>query len=370
VSPDRIYDTRTGQGGAPIAKVNGGASAVVKVAGVAGVPADATAVALNVTATNQQGAGFLTVYPTGGAVPNVSNVNIPAEAKDVANAVAVQVGSGGQVTVRNSNNPVDVIVDVVGYWSEGSGDLLTAIATPTRIFDTRDGTGTTAAPIGEGEVRDVQVTGGVVPSGATGVVANVTATNGTRGGFLTVSPDGSGDTSSVNFLPGTNVPNLVFAPIDPATGKIRVRNAFGNTDVIVDVIGYFGGGTAGADALAAMSPDRILDTRSGIGGMVGKVDANGVVTFKVRGEKGVDASGDAVLLNVTVNEPDQAGYLTVFPEGSVPNASNVNFAPRQTVANLVLARIGSDGSVRIANTSPGASYVIGDVFAWFGEPSA
>src|SRR5690606_30264859 len=126
-------------------------------------------------------------------------------------------------------------------------------------------------PIGEGAERTIQVTGNlpgigtVVPPGASGVIANVTATNGTRGGFLTVFPSGAApDTSSVNFLPNTNVPNLVFARLDPATGTMKIRNAFGNTDVIVDVVGYFGG--AGADtAMAPITPGRILDTRTGVG---------------------------------------------------------------------------------------------------------
>jgi hypothetical protein len=111
-----------------------------------------------------------------------------------------------------------------------------------------------------------------------------------------------------------------------------------------------------------VAPDRLLDTRA-----TGKVSPNGgVVTFDVRGRGGVDATAQSVLVNITVNEPGAAGFLTAFPEGAVPNASNVNFAPNQTVANLALARIGADGKVRIANNSPGSSHVIADVFAWFG----
>jgi hypothetical protein len=358
VSPDRIFDTRTGVGTAA-GKIGGNSTRDVQVTGVAGVPADATAVALNVTATNQAAASVLTVYPAGQGRPNTSNLNVPAEKKDIANAVAVRVGAGGKVSIYNENNATDVIVDVVGYWSETGGDRLTAISAPTRVFDTRDGTGTQQGAIGEGGVRTVSVAAAGVPSGATGVVANVTATNGTRGGFLTVFPSGNvPSTSSVNFLPNANVPNLVFAPL-AADGTMQIANAFGSTDVIVDVVGYFAPG--GTTRLAAVAPDRLLDTRS-----TGKVTPNGTVEFDVRGRGGVDASAQSVLLNVTVNEPGAAGFLTAFPEGGVPNASNVNFAPNQTVPNLVLARIGSDGKVRIANTSPGASNIIADVFAWFG----
>jgi hypothetical protein len=350
VTPTRVYDTRAGAG-----KINGAASRAIQITGLAGVPADATAVALNLTATNQEGASFLTVYPTGGGKPATSNLNIPAEPKDVANAVAVRIGDGGRITIANENNRADVIVDVVGYWSTTGGDTMQAINSPTRILDTRAG-----SAIGEGEVRTVQVAGlAGVPGGATGVVANVTATDGTRGGFLTVFPEGDApDTSSVNFQANSNVPNLVFAPL-AADGTMKVRNAFGETDVIIDVVGYFGPG--GTTRLAPVTPDRLLDTRA-----TGKVSPNGVVTFDVRGRGGVDATAQSVLINVTVDDPGAAGFLTAFPEGGVPEASNVNFVPNQTVANLALARIGADGKVRIANNSPGSSQVIADVFAWFG----
>jgi hypothetical protein len=71
-----------------------------------------------------------------------------------------------------------------------------------------------------------------------------------------------------------------------------------------------------------------------------------------------------VLVNVTVNEPEAGGFLTAFPSGDVPTASNVNFAPGQTVPNLVLARV-EGGQFQIANTSEGASHVLVDIFAWF-----
>jgi hypothetical protein len=73
-----------------------------------------------------------------------------------------------------------------------------------------------------------------------------------------------------------------------------------------------------------------------------------------------------VLVNVTVDQPTAAGFLTAYPGPTLPDASNVNFAPGQTVANLALAKVTAGGELRIANTSPGASHVIVDVFAWFG----
>ena len=92
--------------------------------------------------------------------------------------------------------------------------------------------------------------------------------------------------------------------------------------------------------------------------------------MKINGDAAGDApeGATAVLLNVTVNQPTTAGFLTVHPEPTVPTVSNVNFEPEQTVPNLVLAQVNTDpadGSIRITNTSPGTSHVIADVFAWF-----
>jgi hypothetical protein len=83
-----------------------------------------------------------------------------------------------QQDIWNENNKLDLVVDVTGYWAPSSDGLLTATA-PARIFDTRNNIGTSGGPLKEAETRTVQVTTqGGVPANATGVVLNVTATNG------------------------------------------------------------------------------------------------------------------------------------------------------------------------------------------------
>jgi hypothetical protein len=367
ITPTRAYDTRNNIGNAGTNDVAGGEFRDVQITGTlpnssVTIPADATAVALNVTATNQTGAGFLTVTPGGAAKSNTSNLNIPPGLIDVANATVVGLGSAGKVRVYNENNPTDIIVDVVGYWAPGSGEFLTATnPADGRVFDTRNST-----KLAQGESRKVQITGGVVPGGATGVVMNVTATNGDRGGFLTVHDTPTvPNASNVNFRANTNVPNLVFAKL-AGDGSVYVTNAIGSTDVIFDVAGYFS--TSGS-GINAVGPGRIFDTRQPIGQLfAGKVASNGSATVGINGAQGLLPTDNvgSVLVNLTVNEPAAAGFLTAYPNaGGVPNASNVNFAPGQTVANLALAQVGADGNLRVANTSPGASHVIIDVFAWF-----
>lgn len=62
------------------------------------------------------------------------------------------------------------------------------------------------------------------------------------------------------------------------------------------------------------------------------------------GSTGVPQDAAAVALNVTVHQPQGAGYLTVFPCGQeMPLASVLNFAPEQTIANAVVVKPGSGG---------------------------
>jgi hypothetical protein len=104
------------------------------------------------------------------------------------------------------------------------------------------------------------------------------------------------------------------------------------------------------------APSRILDTRSNIG-LSGPFAGQQTRTLQVAGTGPVPASASAVLLNVTATQAGTAGFLTLYPsEGSQPTTSNLNFRPGQTVANLVLVKVGYGGmdedKIKIAN-SPG-----------------
>jgi hypothetical protein len=72
------------------------------------------------------------------------------------------------------------------------------------------------------------------------------------------------------------------------------------------------------------------------------------------------------VLNVTVTSPTRAGNLTAYASGSSkPVASNLNFVAGDTIPNLVVAPIGADGRVLLANNSPGTVQVIADVAGYF-----
>lgn len=236
--------------------------------------------------------------------------------------------------------------------------------TPTRILDTRDGTGAPAGPLGPDATIDLDVAGvaGVPDTGVKAVVLNVTATEGTANSFVTVFPSGEDrpTASNLNFTPGASVPNLVIAKVGSG-GAVSLFNRFGSVHLIADVSGYFDD----AAQLTPLNPSRIVDTRSGLGGTVGPV--SGSTTVQVSGQGGVPAAGaTAVVLNVTASDPTAAGFITVYPQLPVPTASNLNLTPGVTRPNLVIARLDHRGQLRYRASV--STHVIIDVMAYIDSP--
>ncbi len=252
LTPARIADTRTASGFAGAGQtLAAGATLNVQATGAGGVPTTGVAaVILNATVTNTSDSGFLTAYPAGAAKPLASNLNWLA-GQTVPNRVIVPVGTGGQVSLFNSKGSTDVVVDVTGYFTDATatGKLFTPLS-PIRITDTR----ASAQTLGPAGTLTVQVAGTAgVPTGSTAAVLNVTVTNTTTPGFLTVYPGPTRPTASdLNWAAGQTVPNLVVATLS-STGSVTIFNSAGSTDVVVDVFGSVGvaGGIAGGLTVSA-----------------------------------------------------------------------------------------------------------------------
>ncbi|MDP1804746.1 MAG: hypothetical protein Q8K72_06245, partial [Acidimicrobiales bacterium] len=199
----------------------------------------ASAVVLNVAVTGPTATGYLTVFPMGEPVPLASNLNFAA-GDTVPNLVTAKLGAGGSVQLYNAMGSTHVIVDVAGWYDDGTSATGATYhpVTPSRILDTRDGTG----PLGAAAVMEVQVAGraGVPASGVSAVVTNVAVTGPTAMSFLTAFPAGEALplASNLNFRPGQTVPNLVVAK-QGAGGRMAIYNAAGTTHVIADVAGWF-----------------------------------------------------------------------------------------------------------------------------------
>ncbi|MFJ2187364.1 right-handed parallel beta-helix repeat-containing protein [Kitasatospora sp. NPDC087861] len=362
--PTRLLDTREPIG-VPVAQaVPAWGSVDLPVTGVAGVPATGvTAVTMNVTVTEPTQDGHLTVYPHGDQAPDASNLNWVA-GRTIPNLVTVPVKDGKVSFYNASGGSVHVIADLEGYYSP-KGSLFHPQG-PTRLLDTRQPVGVPVAQAvpAWGSV-DLPVAGvaGVPATGVTAVTMNVTVTEPTQDGHLTVYPHGdkAPDASNLNWVAGRTIPNLVTVPVKD--GKVSFYNASGGTvHLIADLAGYY---TAeGKTSYRPDGPYRLIDTREdrrweSSERPAGTVPAWGTLDIPVS-----EIRVTAVTLNVTVTEPGAEGHLTVYPHGDkAPDASNLNFLPGETIPNQVVVPV-KDGYVSLYNASPAPLHLVVDEFGY------
>jgi hypothetical protein len=345
LTPARITDTRTGSGFPNAGKTMGPNSTLnIQVTGAGGVPAGASGAILNVTVTNTTDSGYLEAYPQGATQPTASNLNWTA-GETVANRVLVSLSSTGMITLYNHTGNTDVIVDVSGYFTNGTAtlpsnaSLYTAI-TPTRLVDTRVSGGTLSA----GGIDTEQIAGmGGIAADATAGVLNVTAVNTTAASFFTVYPStGTQPTASdVNWTAGQIVPNLTVATLG-TTGAVDVYNHAGSADLVIDAFGYF-------------SP------------FVTPIVA--VTTNHTSLSEGATATVTATVTDSSLTYPDPvqftvsgAGCGTVLPVDTTTavvsgqNVATTTYTAGTAVGNCVItateADAGNQGSVLIATTAP------------------
>jgi hypothetical protein len=202
----------------------------------------------------------------------------------------------------------------------------------------------------------------------------MTAVGPAAPGFMTVWPCDVArpNASNLNFGPFVSVvANSVIAPVG-ASGKVCFYTDQ-SSHLLVDISGWFAGDGAGGPTFVGATPNRVLDTRNGIGGPKVRIPAGGTISVPLGGAamrrtNGVPdvipAAATAVAMNVTAVGPSQAGFFTVWPCGTpMPEASNLNFTPGAVVANGVVASLGTGGAVCIYSNQQ--SDVLVDVLGWF-----
>ncbi len=190
----------------------------------------------------------------------VSTVNFNNQGEIVSNSAIVKVGSNGQISIYNFLGNTNFTIDVSGYYTDGSsstqsGSLFNPV-TPARILDTRCSTtpqpsycpsenlpsaNDTLTAIPGGSSITVQVAGEAnIPTDATAVVGNLSATDGTGSGYLTVYAGSTVPTTSdVNFSAGNTNANMVISGLS-SSGSLNIANGGDHrVDVLFDVSGWF-----------------------------------------------------------------------------------------------------------------------------------
>ncbi|MGZ4729255.1 MAG: choice-of-anchor Q domain-containing protein, partial [Acidimicrobiales bacterium] len=365
VAPERIVDTRVGTGGlTPL----GATAQSLMVAGTHGIPADATAVVLDITGTDVLTPTFITAYPGGsGPVPNASTLNL-ATGQTAANMAVVKLGAGGAVRFANAHGTVNLVVDVVGYVLPESSNVESMYETtpPTRLADSRDHTVlTTFAPH---STQSLVVAGGAspVPAAATAVMVNITATDVSSPSFITAYPKGISRPTASNLNIDRHETRAVAALVKVGADRsIALFNDSGTLDLVVDVVGYVGGD----NRYVGLPPRRLIDTRAS--GHIGPLHPFGPdehQPFAVVGDA-IPDQVKAVVLNVTVTDSVTGTFVTAYPtpigpDLGPPNVSNVNVGPDQTNPNLVVVEVGAGGKISLYNKLGSADVVV-DLVGYF-----
>ena len=307
-TPTRFVDSRYGTGTS-----QGRKRGPVTITLPSTVPANATAVALNVTAANALGAGHVAVYPAGTSNPGTSSVNYTAGIVQ-ANLVTTKIGSNRQVTLDVAGSAADLIVDALGYYAPARGSGSSASASPS---------------------------GSASASGSSSPSASAS-----RSGSASASSSASPSASASS---GCSLP-VICAPADGAA--MTAAQSSGTT--------YAEGDSAPSD-FVAQDAARFVDSRYGTG--VPQGQKRGEVTFTLPDTVPSDAT--AVALNVTVTNPTARGYASVYPAGRAnPGTSNVNFLAKQTQANLVYVQVGTDRKVTAFVGGASADLIV-DISGYF-----
>jgi hypothetical protein len=352
VQPRRALDTRTDPGG-PLGPGQSRRFALD------GVPADATAVVLNLTATEgsaQTSFVSAVVDDESGApgTPTTSVLNTE-RGRDVANLVTVGIAPSQvtglarpEVTLYNNAGTTHLVADLAGYYTPTSDAGYVKIDA-VRAFDSR-----TTTALGERERRRVPL-GALAPAGAVAAMVTVTTTEGTAAtSYVSAFPAGAQDgpsTSVVNAYRGDDIANLAIVPLGDGQ-DVELYNDRGDTDVIVDVTGWFvrGQGSMYFPLDTQRVADRIAPTIFRSTSFILDPD-----------EFGLSSSAEAVMLNVTTYGATRPTYLKVWgydePE---PATSATNARPGADVAAAAVA-----GSWIVDIHNSGDAYGVIDVTGFF-----
>ena len=388
ITPTRLLDTRPeSQIGYIGAKPGTSTSVELQITGRANIPANAVAVALNVTITDATQPGFVQVFPTGVGTPgSSSNINADTAGQSIPNAVIVPIGNGGRVTLF-TNGGTHLLADVSGYFVDVSAAVRSgryASITPKRVLDTRSASALNFSgptPTAGSIVRVNPVAAAGLPAGQVAAVAiNVTAAASLAAGFVQVAPAGAlvpGANSTLNVSrAGQTIPNMAIVPVS-ASGEIEIFTQTG-TDLIVDVLGWFTNASAPASVSGLyfpVTPERVLDTRPDSAvNFKAERRSTGAETFKPDAGATVDVFFDglpaatvgSVILNVTAAEATAAGYIQGAAQFALtPGASsNLNVERAgQNIANAAILPLSSTRGVTLFTQS--GTNLLADVAGFF-----
>jgi uncharacterized repeat protein (TIGR03803 family) len=339
--PCRVVDTRnpTGTfGGPPIPGNQFRSFPLSESDNPCGIPANAVAYSLNLTVVPMGRLSYLTIWPSGEGQPTVSTLNAP-DGRTKANAVIIPAGTpNGAISVYVTNT-TNVLLDINGYFVPSNGQTLAFYpVTPCRIVDTRNPNGPLGGPYLQGhQERDFPVLQSScnLPSAAAAYSVNFTVLpKGSRVGYLSVWPVGQTQplVSTLNDPTGTNVANAAIVPA--GTGGAIATYSTDDTDLLVDVDGYFAPSQSGGLSFYALTPCRVIDTRQIGNGQ----PFSGELTVLVESSFcSPPATSEGYVFNATAIPQGALYYLTLWPDTqNQPGVSTLNAKDGAITSNMAV----------------------------------
>jgi hypothetical protein len=365
--PCRAVDTRPPSGNGPIP---GGTFQNFPISGEGGCASlpSAAVYSMNVTVVPSTGTlGYLTIWPAGQPQPVVSTMN-SVDGRVKANAAFVPAGNNGAVSIYVTDT-TNVIVDVNGYFAPPTGSTLAFYPLPPcRVADTRNSNfppGLGPPSLAAGQERQFPILNATscdIPSSAAAYSLNFTVVPSGSLGYLTVWPTGQNrpTVSTLNDLLGRVIANAAI--VVAGTGSKVSAYATNNTDLVIDINGYFAPAGPGGLSLYSTAPCRVIDTRHFGSGEPFIGVLNPPVTV-VDSQCGVSSLAQAYIFNATVIPPGSLGYLTLWPDGTDrPTVSTLNASDGSITNNMAIVPTNNG---KVDAYASGLTQLILDISSYF-----
>ena len=331
-------------------------------------PAGGPSVAVTITGT-----GFVSgaVAQWNGLSLTTSYINATTVTAQITAADLISPGSG-QVTVINPTGPASNSLPFIV--SSGSALQFLTVA-PCRVMDTRNPNGQLGGPfIGAGTPRAIPVLSSAcgIPANAAAYSLNFTVVPRTGSlSYLSVWSAGQAQplVSTLNSPNGSILANAAIVPAG-TSGAIEAY-ASNDTDLVVDINGYFIPPAANTLQFHPLTPCRVLDTRNPTGNFGGpSIASNSSRSFPIQASPcGVPASATAYALNVTVVPQGELEYLTAWPTGQTqPYVSTLNSFGGTILANAAIVAAGAGGAVSFYASN--TTNLVVDINGYFAPPVA
>jgi hypothetical protein len=346
-----------------------------QVGGVTPIPSNAKAITANLTVTQQNGAGYVSVTPTPTTSPPASTINFPV-GDNRANNLTTRLSSDGKLSAvykALSGKTTHLILDVTGYFLEDNSGATYNSITPVRLLSTPGSVGL-PGPFIANMPRTFQVAGvelnGVtpIPSGAIAISGNLTVTRQTASGHVSVTPEPTNapPTSTLNFPVGDNRANGLVVPLSgPASASgpgflsaVYKATTGSTVDLILDVTGYYLADLNG-DRFYPLNPGRRLNPLAGIPPGIPTFHANEARSIVIAGHVGVPTGATAITGNLTVTQQTRGGYASITPDPTnSPPTSTINFPVGDNRANGVTVPVNVGGLLSLVYKAPSGATTI------------